>query len=152
MLFFAGNLDERVGGPPQDLSDLNNKKRTVYGRVSRNAANRLLLLFDFPDPNISGDQRSVTNVPLQGLFFMNSDLVWREAGLFANRVAGDQPSSEAERIAVAYRILYGRKPTEVETQRGLKFLDEAGQESGSKLAWQQYAQVLLSSGETNYIN
>jgi hypothetical protein len=83
---------------------------------------------------------------------MNSEFVWREAGLVADRIAADHSSSDSERIAAAYRLFYGRTPTDIETKRGLEFLTGAAQESGSKSAWQQYAQVLLSSSETNYID
>jgi mono/diheme cytochrome c family protein len=145
LLFASGTLDERTGGPPQDLNSANNKKRTIYGRIARGGPNRMLLLFDFPDPNITGDQRGITNVPLQGLFFMNSDLVWRQAGLFIKRL-GNAESDEAK-IKDAYRLLYGRDATQTEIQRGLRFLHQAGQD-----AWQQYAQALLSAGETTYIN
>jgi hypothetical protein len=153
LLFVSGTLDERIGGPPEDLNQANNKKRTVYGRINRGGPNRMLLLFDFPDPNISGDQRSVTNVPLQGLFFMNSDLVWRQAGLFVKRLGSDESETDTTRIHRAYRLLYGRQATEAELQRGLRFLnDSSAGASGKQSAWQQYAQALLSCGESYYIN
>jgi hypothetical protein len=84
LLFVSGSLDETVGGPPQELESPENRKRTVYSRIRRSAymcssgtggLDATLQLFDFPDPHISGDQRSNTNVPLQGLFFLNSELV-----------------------------------------------------------------------------
>ena len=64
----SGLLDERVGGPPQELERPASKKRTIYGRAARSPYS-LLTLFDYPDPNITSEQREVTNVPLQGLFF-----------------------------------------------------------------------------------
>ena len=33
LLFATGTLDERLGGPPQELGRANNKKRTIYGRA-----------------------------------------------------------------------------------------------------------------------
>jgi len=157
LLFVTGTLDERVGGPPQNLSDANNKKRTVYGRVARGGPNRLLVLFDFPDPNLSSEQRSITNVPLQGLFFLNSDLIWRQAGTLVQHINSEAGlNSEEEntrKIEKAYSLLFGRKATASELQRGLRFIREAAQDSsGGQSAWQQYAQVLLSSGEFYYVN
>jgi hypothetical protein len=153
LLFVAGTLDERVGGPPQDLNQSNNKKRTVYGRISRGGPNRMLLLFDFPDPNASGEQRGETNVPLQGLFFMNSDLVWNQAEAFAKRLGSDDTEVDTARIQKAYRLLYERRATDAEVQRGLQFLKDAEKDAGGRqAAWKQYAQVLLSSGESYYIN
>src|SRR5207247_1645959 len=63
LLFATGTLDERLGGPPQELARANNKKRTIYGRATRSPYS-LLTLFDYPDPNITSEQREVTNVPL----------------------------------------------------------------------------------------
>ena len=146
LLFVAGTLDERLGGPPQDLNAGIRRSEPSTEKSARGGPNRMLLLFDFPDPNISTDQRSVTNVPLQGLFFMNSDLVWRQAGLFVNRLGSDEDTA---RINKAYRLLYGRQATDAELQRGIAFIRGAG--AGAS-AWQQYAQALLSSGESFYIN
>jgi hypothetical protein len=123
MLYVAGNLDERVGGPPQDLRNANFKKRTFYARASR-TPDGLLTLFDYPDPNITSEQRSVTNVPLQGLFFMNSDLVNRQADALA-ALLSQQGSSDEERIQRAYRIVFERPATQAEVQRGLQFLSKA---------------------------
>jgi hypothetical protein len=152
LLFAAGVLDERLGGPGQNLNSPKNKKRTVYGKVARTAPDRMLTLFDFPDPTISGDQRSQTNVPTQGLFFMNSELMWQQAGLVTQRLSQGQ-ESDADWTRNAYRLLFGRAPNEAEIQRALKFFDAAVKDSGGKeAARQQYAQALLSSGEFTYIN
>jgi len=154
LLFVSGTLDERIGGPAQELNSSNNKKRTVYARIPRGGPSGVLGLFDFPDPTISGDQRSVTNVPLQGLFLLNSDLVSTQAVRFAERVStGTADDDDKERIMKAYRLLFGRAATEHEIQRGLRFLDAARTDATEKATpWQQYAQVLLSSGEFLYYN
>ena len=86
------SLDERPGGPPQDLARPTNKKRTIYGRAARSPYS-LLTLFDYPDPNITSEQREVTNVPLQGLFFMNSDLIQRQADALLARLGPEGPAS-----------------------------------------------------------
>ena len=152
MLFVTGALDERVGGPPQELNGVANKKRTVYARIRRSGGEGILGLFDFPDPALSGDQRSVTNVPLQGLFFLNSDLMWRESARLAERLRAEAPD-DATRIERAYRLLYGRRATALELRKGLSFLSEAAADSSEKAQpWLQYAQVLLSSGEFLYLN
>jgi hypothetical protein len=152
LLFVSGTLDERIGGPPQELNSANNKKRTVYARIPRSGPSGVLGLFDFPDPSVSGDQRSVTNVPLQGLFLLNNDLMLRQAERFAERVSAGT-ADDRERITKAYRLLYGRSATETEIQRGLRFLDAAKADANEKATpWQQYAQVLLTSGEFLYYN
>ena len=141
LLFVAGNLDLKAGGPAVPLDD-ENKRRTVYGFVSRRKLDGMLALFDFPNPNSTSEQRIVTNVPLQRLFFMNSSFVEAQAarpGRPAHRRRTREPHS-ARRIA----LLFGRQPVAEEMQLGLEFLQE--QEPGP-----QYARVLLSSNEFEWI-
>jgi hypothetical protein len=125
-LYVSGLLDERVGGPPQEFDRPTSKKRTIYGRVTRSPYG-LLTLFDYPDPNITSEQREVTNVPLQGLFFMNSDLIQREAEALLARLGpeGAAVQDSAGRIQRAYRFLFQREASQAEVQRGLEFLKKA---------------------------
>ena len=111
LLFVGGALDETIGGPPVELSSPENQRRTIYARIRRSVyvcnsgtggLDRMLQLFDFPDPTASVDHRTNTNVPLQGLFFLNSDLVMRAAERLAARVAAGSPD-DAGRIGKAYR-------------------------------------------------
>ena len=96
-LFVSGLLDERTGGSPQELERANSKRRTIYGRAARSPYG-LLTLFDYPDPNITSDQREVTNVPLQGLFFLNSDLIQRQADALLGRLGPeDDPPTRTRR-------------------------------------------------------
>ncbi len=62
-------------------------RRTVYGKVSRYKLDDYLQLFDFPSPNLSAERRFTTTVPLQRLFFMNSDFMQQQGELIARRVA-----------------------------------------------------------------
>lgn len=92
-------------------------------------------------------------MPLQNLFFLNSELVWQQADLLAKRVAATSEGDDRARIHRAYRLLYGRDASGTEVQIGLDFLKDAqASASPNKPAWQQYAQVLLSSGAFHYIN
>src|SRR5262249_30123898 len=88
VLSAAGNLDDAVGGPSEDLTPAN-KRRTVYGKVSRYKLDTYLQTFDFPSPNISAEKRFTTTVPLQRLFLMNSDFMQIEAEELAKRVSGE---------------------------------------------------------------
>ena len=140
LLYVAGNLDLNAGGPAAKLTD-DNKRRTVYGFVSRRKLDRMLALFDFPSPNNTSEQRLSTNVPLQRLFFMNSGLVADQAKALAGRLTGP----DMGRINQAYLILFGRAATKQEIELGLEFLRQG------KDAWPQYAQVLLSSNEFSFV-
>ena len=119
LLSVSGSLEPKLFGPSKDLTpDLN--RRTVYGKVSRYHLDEYLALFDFPSPNISAEKRFATNVPLQRLFFMNSDFVQQQGELVAKRVA-DEPTYAAK-IQKTYRILFGRPATEAEVAAGIDYL------------------------------
>jgi hypothetical protein len=119
VLAVSGVLDAKVGGPSVTLTPLN-ARRTVYGKVSRYKLDEFLQLFDFPSPSQTAEQRFSTNVPLQRLFFMNSDFVQQHAEKLADQVAAE-PDDPA-RIAKAYRLIFGRAPTAQELQAGREFL------------------------------
>ena len=139
-LFVAGDLDTKLGGEAQKLTEEKNHRRTVYGFVSRRKLDPMLQLFDFPNPNSTSEQRLATNVPLQRLYFMNSGAVAREAQALAGRVSG---AGDRDKIRTAYRTLFGRLPSDAETRLGLDFLREG--------SWPQYAQVLLGSNEFTFL-
>jgi hypothetical protein len=119
VLFVSGALDARVGGPSVPLTPLT-ARRTVYGRISRYKLDEFLQLFDFPSPSQSAEQRFTTNVPLQRLFFMNSDFIQQHAERLAEQLADE--ADDAARIGKAYRILFGREPTAAEATAGREFL------------------------------
>jgi hypothetical protein len=150
MLAAAGTLDRTVGGPSGDLAAADNSRRTLYGSVSRHELNPLLRLFDFPDPNITADERTVTTVPLQQLFVLNSEFLVNNAKALVKRLESAAPD-DAGRIRHSFVLLYGRPATPQEVELGVAYLSAPA--SGGNLArWQQYAQVLLSTNEFMYID
>ena len=156
LLFVAGDLDlKKTGGPSTDFSD-ENHRRTVYCKVSRYRLDNFLQVFDYPNPSFTAEQRFTTIVPLQRLYFMNSSFVYKQAEAFAKRVYDE--ASDAARIQKAYRILFGRAPNEAETKAGLDFLQAHPETPGDQVAgqpptaWNEYARVLLSSNEFEFVN
>ena len=81
------------------------ERRTIYGKVSRYKLDEFLQLFDFPSPSQTAEQRFSTTVPLQRLFFMNSDFMQQHAERLAERVADE--TDDTARIARAYRLVFG---------------------------------------------
>ena len=59
-------------------------------------------------------------MPLQRLFFMNSDFMQQHAERLAEKVA-DEPD-DAARIEKVYRRIFGRAPTAAEVKAGRDFL------------------------------
>ena len=122
LLLVSGALDTKMGGPSAPLTPLS-ERRTVYGKVSRYKLDDYLQLFDFPSPNLSAEQRFTTSVPLQRLFFMNSDFMQQQGERLAQRLAGE-PDNRA-RVQKAYRLIFGRPPTDPELRAGLEFIATA---------------------------
>jgi hypothetical protein len=150
MLAVAGTLDPTVGGPSSDLNAADYRRRTLYGSVSRHELNPLLRLFDFPDPNITADERSLTTVPLQQLFVLNSEFMVRNAKALAARLS-DIPN-DPDRVRQAFVVLYGRPVTERELSLATSFLSQSAAEGATLSRWEQYAQVLLSANEFMYVD
>ncbi len=119
LLATSGALDKKMGGPSETLTP-QSTRRTLYGKVSRYKLDEFLQLFDFPSPNISAEQRYTTNVPLQRLFFMNSDFVQQQAELLVRQLESE-PTMEA-RVQKAYRLVFGRRATPEEVRLGLEYL------------------------------
>jgi hypothetical protein len=139
LLFVAGKLDLTAGGAAAAL-DEKNRRRAVYGFVSRRKLDPMLALFDFPNPNNTSEQRVVTNVPLQRLFLLNSTFVEAQAAALAKRLSGN----DSDRIRQAYRIVFGRAASAEELRLGLAFL--------AKSSWSEYARVLLNANEFEWVN
>ncbi len=155
LLAVSGNLDASLGGPSQNLASGGNRRRTVYGAVSRHNLDPLLRLFDFPDPNLSSEKRPTTIVPLQQLFVLNSPFMVEQARALAKGLAGPD---NASRIRAAYLRLYGRPARDWEVRLGLDFLAAPEEKPGpgemrpSLTPWEQYAQALLGANEFTFID
>ncbi len=143
VLFVAGTLDTKLGGPSAPLGN-SHRRRTLYVTVSRSKPDRTLATFDFPDPNALSDSRLVTVGPMQRLFFMNSEFIADQSKELAKRLV-TLAKDDSSRIAQAYDLLYSRPATKAEIKLGLDFLQNKPDR------WPQYAQVLLSAAEMSAI-
>ena len=155
MLAVTGELDRTVGGPPIDLASGGNRRRTVYGQISRHQLNDLLRLFDFPDPNITSDRRSVTTVPLQQLFVLNSEFMTQRAKALATRLNANREATDDAKIRLAFASLFSRQPTDDELKLGMAFLTSAappGTAANPLSAWEQYALALLGTNEFSFVD
>jgi hypothetical protein len=151
MLAAAGNLDDRLGGAPQELADAGHRRRTIYSTVKRRELDDLLRLYDFPDPTGHSPARDGTITPLQQLYVLNGGFVARQAAALATRVQAERPVDFASQIDWAYRLLYARAPTDRERSLAAEFFAAAGGPQGAD-AWQQYAEALLGSNELMFVD
>jgi hypothetical protein len=153
LLAVSGQLDQSFGEPTIDLNSGQNRRRTVYCKVSRHELNSLLRLFDFPDANITSERRTETTVPQQQLFVLNSPFVIGQAKALAARVGAEEHDDPA-RVRRAYLLAYGRPATEAEVTVSLHYLggkDDSTERNGLT-RWERYGQALLAANEFLYID
>jgi hypothetical protein len=152
-LAVSGRLRPECGGPSLDLNQADNVRRTLYAKISRVEPNALMVLFDFPDANVTSDRRSVTTVPQQQLFVLNSAFTIDTAKALAQRLENAGPNAEG-RITFAFRLAYGREPTAEEMRASQEFVRQAGtpRTTDRLNAWEQFAQAILASNEFLWVD
>jgi hypothetical protein len=155
LLAAAGRLDRSFGGKTIDLNAAENRRRTVYGKVSRHELNGLLRLFDFPDANITSERRTETTVPQQQLFVLNGPFFVAQAKALAARLQGEA-ADDAGRVRRAYLLAYGRPASDAEVSLALHFLaarDDPEEAKRNRLTrWERYTQALLAANEFLYVD
>ena len=169
MIFVSGRLTSSSGGPAMPLEfpeNVNNVdpsnvnppsfgfarwrpgqefQRTVYLPIIRHTGQpgpaALRNVFDFPQPSQFTGQRSITAVPTQALFLMNSLVVRQQAAALATRMK-EAATDDVERLELLWLTLLNRPITGLEHQETPAFLKEAGEE-----AWIELCHAMLASNE-----
>jgi hypothetical protein len=156
MLFAAGTLDRRAGGPGVDpLLETAMNTRSLYGRLDRQDVPGILRVFDIANPDTAVHVRSKTTVPQQSLAVLNAPLVVaasRQVAARVDREIGDT-SNEDIRIVALWRTVLGRDPTAEERQQAQDWL--AGESVGAAQpmdTWQRLAHALLATAEFQFVD
>jgi hypothetical protein len=115
----------------------------------------MMMVLDWPEPLNSIGSRPVTTVAPQALLFLNSPQARQYAEAFAKRVKAD---SKPESIRLAYRLAFGRSPTDGELERAAAFIasqaavhQEAGLSDPTAAGLADFCQALLSANEFVYV-
>lgn len=145
----AGTLDRSFGGVATPLTSEKNLRRTLYGTVNRHELEPMLRIHDFPDPAAHSASRTETATALQMLFSLNSPFLLAQADAFAARLEKDAGPALNDRVTRAHAVLFQRAPTAKELTMATRFL--AARETDKK-AWSEYAQALLASNETQFVD
>ena len=140
-------------------------RRTVYIQVRRSMPLGMLELFDLPAMTPNCERRAASTVAPQALLMMNNPLVVRAALAFAARVQHDTGADPAAQFQLAWRIAFGRPPSDREVRTGVKFLNEqadaaraapakpkAGSPGPALAALAHLCQALLSSNAFLYVD
>ena len=122
--------------------------------------NDYLDLFDGPDGNIQMSERKVTTTTLQALFMMNSPFIYERSKRIAGLLISEQ-NEPKDRAIAAYRMVFGRVPTEQEvaqstlfTQDAVASLTDGGMNDvqADHAAWTSFIRGMISSNEFIYID
>jgi hypothetical protein len=96
-------------------------RRTIYAFRIRTLADPLLEVLNRPGSEVSCERRDETTVTPQVFATFNSEFAASRALTMAARLTKEHDSMPA-RIAAAFRLVYGREPTNSETERCLAHL------------------------------
>lgn len=134
----SGLLTRTVGGPsvrppqPPGVSELtyagsarwvesqgpDRYRRGLYIWFQRTSPYPLLMTFDAPDGNVACVRRERTNTPLQALTILNDAVFVECAQALGKRLLDETPkAAPSERIAHAFRLVFGRAPSTAEQTR-----------------------------------
>jgi hypothetical protein len=156
ILSVSGQLDETIYGP--GTLDQNMRRRSIYFFIKRSQLVPVLMLFDFPEPNVSVGGRVSTTIAPQALAMMNSPQVRSYARHFAERLKPEATNSLPGAINSAYQLALGRKPDTSELKDAAKFIGKqtesynaAGKSAADDLALADFCQVLFGLNEFIYI-
>jgi cytochrome c553 len=151
MLATAGVLDPKrpAGSPAQRLQMIEmgdngseaktihqqadkDRHRSVYLPLLRGLTPHALEAFDPVEQTLVTGQRDTTTVPGQALYLLNSSFVRRQSLALAEQLLGAQDVADADPIRTAYRLTFGRTPTDKESKRARQFLAEYANDYGKQ--------------------
>jgi hypothetical protein len=104
-----------------------------------------LTAFDADDGRTPCPLRGQTVTAPQALFMMNNDLVQKESVRLANRLLKRSAGNLNEAINLAYRTTLGRKPTGVELDQALTYVN------GNPARMKEFTWMLFNLDEFMYV-
>jgi hypothetical protein len=119
-------------------------RRSVYLGVRRNFLNPMFLAFDTPAPFSCMGRRNISNVPAQALILLNDPMVIEQARLWADRIGAMPAPDDRGRLDRAFRLAFGRPPSDDEARSCLDFLGRGG--------WADLCHVLINMKEFIFID
>lgn len=171
----VGKENKDGEGKPGKTVGLNGQeyRRSLYIQARRSQPLAVLQSFDRPDmTEINCTERSSSTVAPQSLMLMNSQFITDFSGHIAKRLQRDHAKDPVAQIKLAWRLVYGRLPTDTEASDALSFLENQqrvlaapptaaepvkGQPvpevlDAATLSLATFCQALLSSNEFLYLN
>lgn len=160
LLAISGQLEADSGGKTlrsgvsADYGYLHDERcRSVYVPVLRNALPEVFKVFDFADPSTVTGRRTQSTTPQQALFFMNDPFVLACARHAAQQSLSWHVLDDAARVERSFRVALGRPPGSAERQHTLEFIRSATESGMSDVdAWSRHWQALFASLDFRYVD
>ncbi len=128
-------------------------------------------MFDFAEPDLVSGSRETTNVPSQALFLLNSPFIASAAQKLGERVVAVYPGGPtggggaanlAQRVQLAYQLVFSRAPSEAERQAAFNFFTKfpvspavsdvrTVSTDSATAAWTSFCRVLFASAEFRFL-
>jgi hypothetical protein len=137
ILAVSGKLDRAMYGLGFDLFEPNTNyvkvynsrktftpdtfRRMIYQSKPRMQLDDTFGAFDCPDAGQIAPRRNSSITPLQALNLLNSPFVTEQADFFADRI-----KSERDPISTAFKLAFGRPPTDAEDRAASQLIDRHG--------------------------
>jgi hypothetical protein len=164
MLSVSGRLDRGAGGPAGDDFTIN--RRSLYVQTARWQRESYANLFDAANSDASTERRATSTVAPQALLMLNHPFLHEIALGLAERWQREVSGDEEARVSQAWRLMYGREPTDAERKVAWQVIrpgggwgDKSGAAGGADAErvdglarWIDLAHVLLCSNEFIYVD
>jgi len=124
VLYVAGQLDSRMGGPPVDERDSpDSRRRGIYFYQTHESEDQFLRMFDAANPN-ECYARTESIVPQQALAMADSKLTLAESRQLARRLSQElaQDANPADFVTAAFETVLNRPPSREEISLSEEFL------------------------------
>ncbi|HEU5116116.1 MAG TPA: DUF1553 domain-containing protein, partial [Isosphaeraceae bacterium] len=118
-------------------------RRSIYRFIVRSVPNPFVECLDGADPNANTPVRNATITALQALTLWNDLFMLDQSDAFAKRLQADSPDLDRQ-IGLAYRLAFGRHPSEAE----LRAVENYAREHGLARA----CRVLLNANEFLFVD
>jgi len=119
-------------------------RRSVYLQMKRSMTLPMLQIFDAPDTATSCARRDRSTVAPQALALMNGEFASAQAELFAARVRKAAGENAEASVDTAWRLAFGRPPTDTERQTALDYLQRS--------SLQRLCLLILNMSEFIYVD
>ena len=152
MLAISGELDPRIGGASVDAKT---PRRALYVKRFRNTPDSFLHAFDVANGLKSVAERNSTTTPTQSLMMINGQYTLGRAEKLADRIIKTKSASAEIALETAFRLAWGRRPTEPELNTAVQFLAVASGEDQPAFDQDRlvdFCHVLFNSNEFLYVD